>query len=132
MTISVLMYGWEFPPRISGGLGVACHAIVKELSKKNIKLTLVLPEAVDSELETKVAIVGCDKGDSSSETEFNHTVTINKAQVETLFSPYIAAADYERIFSNAALRSFFSMISIKSFFPRIPKNFSNSSVVLIF
>lgn len=25
--MKILMYGWEFPPRISGGLGIACYAM---------------------------------------------------------------------------------------------------------
>ena len=29
--INVLMYGWEFPPHISGGLGVACHDLTRSL-----------------------------------------------------------------------------------------------------
>ncbi len=37
------MYGWEFPPFISGGLGVACYAIVQELIKQGIDVNLVLP-----------------------------------------------------------------------------------------
>ena len=27
----VLMFGWEFPPQISGGLGVACEGLVRGL-----------------------------------------------------------------------------------------------------
>jgi len=37
------MFGWEFPPFNSGGLGTACYGLVKSLSKKNIGLSLVLP-----------------------------------------------------------------------------------------
>ncbi len=46
--LRVLMYGWEFPPFISGGLGVACYAIVQELIKQGIDLTLVLPYSLSS------------------------------------------------------------------------------------
>ena len=28
----VLMFGWEFPPHIAGGLGTACEGIVKGLA----------------------------------------------------------------------------------------------------
>ena len=31
----VLMFGWEFPPHISGGLGTACFGIVNALMKKH-------------------------------------------------------------------------------------------------
>jgi hypothetical protein len=37
------MFGWEFPPVISGGLGVACHAIVQGLLTEGVDIVLVLP-----------------------------------------------------------------------------------------
>ena len=40
----VLMFGWEFPPMMTGGLGVACEGLVHALSKRNdVQITLVLP-----------------------------------------------------------------------------------------
>src|SRR3990167_9553076 len=41
--MKVLMFGWEFPPVVSGGLGVACHGIVQGLLDQQIEVTLVLP-----------------------------------------------------------------------------------------
>ena len=40
---NVLMFGWEFPPFNSGGLGVACEGLSKALSASGIGLTFVLP-----------------------------------------------------------------------------------------
>ncbi len=37
------MYGWEFPPHSSGGLGTACYGLTRSLSKKGAKITFVLP-----------------------------------------------------------------------------------------
>jgi len=37
------MYGWEYPPLHTGGLGVACQGLVRGLSKNGVKVTLVLP-----------------------------------------------------------------------------------------
>ena len=39
----VLMFGWEFPPAISGGLGVACEGLVRGLLKTGAEVVLVLP-----------------------------------------------------------------------------------------
>lgn len=59
--MKILMYGWEFPPRISGGLGVACHAMVQELAKKNIDVTVILPYAIDNVMnQEKVSFIGCN------------------------------------------------------------------------
>ncbi len=39
----VLMFGWEFPPHVSGGLGVACEGLVRGLVELDTEVTLVLP-----------------------------------------------------------------------------------------
>jgi glycosyltransferase involved in cell wall biosynthesis len=39
----VLMFGWEFPPQISGGLGVACEGLVRGLLQSGAEVALVLP-----------------------------------------------------------------------------------------
>ncbi len=40
---SILMFGWEFPPFNSGGLGVACQGLSKALTSSGVDLTFVLP-----------------------------------------------------------------------------------------
>ena len=42
--IRILMFGWEFPPFNSGGLGVASLGLAKGLSERNSDITLVLPK----------------------------------------------------------------------------------------
>lgn len=37
------MFGWEFPPLSSGGLGTACYGLTKSLSRKGVEITFVLP-----------------------------------------------------------------------------------------
>lgn len=37
------MYGWEFPPHNSGGLGTACFGLAKELVREGVDLRFVLP-----------------------------------------------------------------------------------------
>ena len=41
--MKVLMFGWEFSPFSSGGLGTACYGLTKSLSKKGVEITFVLP-----------------------------------------------------------------------------------------
>ena len=47
----VLMLGWEYPPFVSGGLGVACEGLVEAL-RKETSLTLVLPRQFDGTAES--------------------------------------------------------------------------------
>ncbi len=46
MSKKVLMFGWEFPPYNTGGLGVACENIVENLINLGVKVDLVLPKKV--------------------------------------------------------------------------------------
>ena len=41
--MKILMLGWELPPHNSGGLGVACYQLCKELSTKNVDIEFILP-----------------------------------------------------------------------------------------
>jgi glycosyltransferase involved in cell wall biosynthesis len=41
--MKVLMFGWEFPPFISGGLGVASHGIAEGLVNNDVEVTFVIP-----------------------------------------------------------------------------------------
>ncbi len=43
--MKVLMFGWEFPPFNSGGLGTACYGLTKGLSNLGINVSFVLPKA---------------------------------------------------------------------------------------
>ena len=44
------MFGWEFPPHISGGLGTACFGLSMGLIKEQVRLLLVVPRAYGDEL----------------------------------------------------------------------------------
>jgi len=39
------MFGWEFPPFSSGGLGTACYGLTKGLKNKGTDVTFVLPKS---------------------------------------------------------------------------------------
>ncbi len=57
MPVHALMFGWEYPPLHSGGLGVACQGLVRGLLKNGVQITLVLPTASD-EAHSGLAIRG--------------------------------------------------------------------------
>ncbi len=47
--MKVLMFGWEFPPHITGGLGTACYGLTKGLAKQNVEVIFVVPKAYGDE-----------------------------------------------------------------------------------
>lgn len=57
----VLMFGWEFPPHISGGLGTACYGLTKGLSKvEELDIVFVVPKAYGDEDQSKMQLVGAN------------------------------------------------------------------------
>ncbi|HEY6913946.1 MAG TPA: glycosyltransferase [Paludibacter sp.] len=61
--MNVLMFGWEFPPNISGGLGTACYGIIKGLSEyKDIHVSFVIPKSLGNELSSgNLNLISADK-----------------------------------------------------------------------
>ena len=53
----VLMFGWEFPPHIAGGLGTACYGIVKGLSHCGVSTMFVMPSASGDEDQSAAQII---------------------------------------------------------------------------
>lgn len=51
------MFGWEFPPHITGGLGTACYGMTKGLMKNDVEVIFVVPKAYGDESEEAVRIV---------------------------------------------------------------------------
>jgi glycogen synthase len=43
--MTVLMFGWEFPPHISGGLGTACAGLTQALTEEETRVLFVVPKA---------------------------------------------------------------------------------------
>lgn len=41
----VLMFGWEYPPYMSGGLGTACYDMTQALARKGTQVIFVQPQA---------------------------------------------------------------------------------------
>lgn len=53
------MFGWEFPPHISGGLGTACFGLTKGLSKiKNLEILFVVPKKYGDEDQHSIQLIG--------------------------------------------------------------------------
>lgn len=56
------MFGWEFPPHISGGLGTACYGLTKGLSElNNLEVIFVVPKAFGDEDQTSIKLIGANQ-----------------------------------------------------------------------
>lgn len=43
--MKVLTFGWDFPPQTTGGLGIACQGLTRELAREGIEVIFVLPRS---------------------------------------------------------------------------------------
>jgi len=88
--MKVLMFGWEFPPFNSGGLGTACFGLTKGLANQNIEVTFVLPRRVDLNVDFLKIIYGDDEN------------SIKKSYfVNSLLQAYSTSKEYEeRLFNE--------------------------------
>lgn len=55
--MKVLMFGWEFPPHIAGGLGTACYGMTKGLAENGVEVLFVMPSASGDEDQSSVRII---------------------------------------------------------------------------
>lgn len=57
MKTRVLMFGWEFPPHIAGGLGTACLGLTRGLAKQGVEVLFVMPKASGDEDQSSAKII---------------------------------------------------------------------------
>jgi len=82
MNMHTLMFGWEYPPHHSGGLGVACQGLVRGLMKNGVHVTLVLPHNQ-----------GIPEG--NMDMRFPTDELCETVQVESLLQPYDTFGEYD-------------------------------------
>lgn len=58
--MKVLMFGWEFPPHISGGLGTACYGLAKGLLQNGARVLFVVPKAFGDEDAGHIRLISAD------------------------------------------------------------------------
>lgn len=82
--MKVLMFGWEFPPHNSGGLGVACLGLTRALAGQGIQISFVLPKKVNVSSDFLKII-------------FADTPNVHIQEVDSPLSPYVTSESYREI-----------------------------------
>jgi glycogen(starch) synthase len=55
--MKILMFGWEFPPHISGGLGTACLGLSTSLIKQGVEILFVVPKLYGDEYDSGLTFI---------------------------------------------------------------------------
>ena len=97
--MKVLMFGWEFPPHIAGGLGTACEGIVKGLAYNGVETLFVMPSASGDEDQSATTIINASDVAvdtvSSSVDEFLDKVKF--IHIDSNLVPYVNPDEFETI-----------------------------------
>jgi len=98
--MKVLMFGWEFPPHISGGLGTACYGLTKSLSYiPNMEVLFVVPKAFGDEDLSAAKIIGA--GDivvNQQQLQIKgFKKELNFLKIDSALIPYSSEEEYFRL-----------------------------------
>lgn len=96
--MKVLMFGWEFPPHITGGLGTACYGMTKGLLKQGAEVLFVVPKAYGDEDERAVRIVNAsDVTVDIKDTEYKEFArNFTYLEVGSNLVPYLDPEEFEK------------------------------------
>ncbi len=87
----VLMLGWEFPPVINGGLGVACHDLCIALSKY-ATVTMIIPKSNPDFVVKNLNLIGLNTIDAKTLRNIGHADSYKKVKqvhfINTHLNPY--------------------------------------------
>ncbi|MFI3266429.1 MAG: glycosyltransferase family 4 protein [Rikenellaceae bacterium] len=93
----VLMFGWEFPPHIAGGLGTACYGLTRGLAKRDTEVIFVVPKAYGDEHAKYVNVVNASDVEAvnCSITESDIWEKITFINIDSNLVPYISPEDFD-------------------------------------
>ena len=96
----VLMFGWEFPPHIAGGLGTACYGIVKGLAHNGVQTMFVMPSASGDEDRSAADIINASEIPVDVSSTMNVDDFLDKVQfvhIGTNMLPYLDPAEFHSL-----------------------------------
>ncbi len=132
--MKVLMFGWEFPPHISGGLGTACYGLTKSLAVyDDLEILFVVPKLYGDEDEKVASLIGAGdvmvkqsktsysateeettsktfevKSDIIKGTASTETLNLKKVsfiEVKSLIQPYLSPDQFDKFLKERNLEA---------------------------
>jgi len=101
------MFGWEFPPHISGGLGTACYGLTKQLSEtSDMDVTMVLPKIYGDENQHIARLVSAEHIDIGEKAKKYTWITneLTHKDMGILMSSYTSPEEYEKIIKKISFK----------------------------
>jgi glycosyltransferase involved in cell wall biosynthesis len=100
------MFGWEFPPHITGGLGTACFGLVKGLGKHGVDVIFVVPKAHGDETKEGFRLVNASDVvlDFSKTVYQEHWNRIKFMEIGSNLVPYVGPEEFEKMVLEDSLK----------------------------
>ncbi|MFP4024828.1 MAG: glycosyltransferase family 4 protein [Thiohalospira sp.] len=103
--MKILMFGWEFPPHITGGLGTACYGLAKGLAKNQVDVIFVVPKAYGDEDNNIVRLLDASEIEVNKEflerEEFWDRITF--MEIGSNLIPYVSPEQFQNIIAKDTL-----------------------------
>ena len=95
----VLMFGWEFPPHIAGGLGTACYGLTRGLARNGVEVIFVVPKAYGDEDQRFIRVVNASDVDAiyrSGDADSDIWRHVKFMEINSNMVPYISPEQWEQ------------------------------------
>jgi glycosyltransferase involved in cell wall biosynthesis len=94
--LKVLMFGWEFPPEISGGLGTACYGLTSGLIENNVDVLFVVPKLFGKEDTEKFRLIdaGSVEVNFQNDTFTENLKKVSYLQIHSHIVPYVSPEEF--------------------------------------
>ncbi|MGQ9620992.1 MAG: glycosyltransferase family 4 protein [Bacteroidales bacterium] len=96
----VLMFGWEFPPHISGGLGTASYGLTKGITTiKDMEVIFVVPRAWGDEDQSAIKLIGANNIPVAYRKVYYHGFrrAITSYEVQSEIVPYTDPEEFWKL-----------------------------------
>src|SRR4030043_1947983 len=116
--MKVLMFGWEFPPHISGGLGTACYGLTKGMSHiPGLEILFLVPKAVGDEDQRMIRLLGANEVEiGKTKVDFKGMLErISYIEVNSNIIPYTDPEQHSPVVIAGQPKA---NLCINSYFPR--------------
>lgn len=99
----VLMFGWEFPPHISGGLGTASYGLTKGMATlEDLDVIFVVPKAWGDEDQSVVRMIGANQVPVAYKKVHykGFRKPVEKIEVSSKIVPYTDPEDFWKVVNS--------------------------------
>jgi glycogen synthase len=91
------MFGWEFPPHISGGLGTACYGLVQGMNHHNQEVIFVVPKLWGDEEPLADFVNASDVTIDYRERKFKKIwKNLTYLEVNSFLVPYLGPEEFKK------------------------------------